>query len=135
MLTPGCKEASAQTSSRFFDSVSLPMKVGALPLRSLWMECFIFPKAPSVLPDSFTLLTRPRVTQGGWTPPLGTEDTPGSPSISCPMDLSSFYSSLSHHGWRQLVSTGTVLPVVKDLDITAETCPVLPQGDSTPLEG
>lgn len=123
MLTPGCKEASTQTSSRFFDSVSLPMKVGALSLRSLWMECFIFPKAPSVLPTSFTLLTRPRVTQEGWTLPLGTEETPGSPSILCSMDLSSSYFNLSHHGWRQLVCTGTVLPVVKDLNITRRDLP------------
>lgn len=115
MLTPGCKEASVQTSSRFSDSVSLPMEVGALSLRSLWMECFIFPKAHSVLPASFTLLTRPRVTQGGWTPPLGTEDTSGSPSISCSMDLSSFYSNLSHHGWQQLVCT--------DLNITRRDLP------------
>lgn len=71
---------------------------GSVSEKSVGGGCFISPKAHSVLPASSTLFTRPQVPQGGWPPPLGTKDTPRSPSISCSMVLSSFYSNLSHHG-------------------------------------
>lgn len=50
MLGPGCEEASAQTHNRVSASGSLlPGEARSVSLRSLWVGCFLFPKAHSVL--------------------------------------------------------------------------------------
>lgn len=66
MLRPEFEENSAQTRNRFSASASLlPRGSRVWSLRKLWMGCFIFPKAHSVLLASFNLLARPQSHPGG----------------------------------------------------------------------
>lgn len=125
MLRPGHKEALGQSLNRFFASVSPFVEVGTMSLRSLWIGCFIFPKAYSVLPASFILLTRSQRPLGKLNPsPHSLGVLRETPIPHVPLALAP--SAVTCHNTAELqpVCPGIVLPAVKLLNLAWGGCAV-----------